>query len=525
MGYNISETSIYNTKKISKIFSNKNKIIAYGTGSLYTTFKGIITNLGLFIDETVYNIESDFFHPDQKNIHEALNNNIVIICTIHYKEVISFIRKNAASPKKIIILNLKGKEKYEKEKIYTNIKRVKKNHTKQIVRVKNKEKINVVFLVPFKSTWRTDTLFLKMQQDQLFNPMILICPCITIGEQNMWAEMKSTSAYFSDKGYPAVSAFCDKRKQWIKIEDLKPDILFFTNPHKLTIDEYYEKALENHLTCYVPYYSDIASNYNLQESYNKEFHNIVWKIFYESEYSLNRAKEISYIKAINSTFTGSLFIEDFISCKKNYDKWKSKDKKRIIYAPHQSIIKIDNLHLSTFLEVSSIMRQFAIEFEEQVEWCFKPHPLLKDKLYKHPHWGKIKTDEYYAFWNSFSSSHMNDGEYKNLFKSADAIIHDCGSFILESLLNGQPSGFLLLNEATQLISINNRGKKLLECHKLLYNKEQIKQFILDIIDNKAHINKSHQVFLNKIINLTAETKKPSDKIIEALKTAIIQSEN
>ena len=112
-------------------------------------------------------------------------------------------------------------------------------------------------------------------------------------------------------------------------------------------------------------------------------------------------------KGANCKYFGSLFLEDFFSDSISYNGWKHSDKKKIVYAPHQSIIKENNLHLSTFLHVADFMVNLAKKYEDIIEWSFKPHPILKSKLYKHPEWGKERTDNYYSFWELSSNSHIN----------------------------------------------------------------------------------------------------------------------
>ena len=81
------------------------------------------------------------------------------------------------------------------------------------------------------------------------------------------------------------------------------------------------------------------------------------------------------------------------------DPWQSKDKKRIIWAVHHSILNDDLAECSTFLKYAEFMKIFAIE-NQNLEIAFKPHPHLKEHLYKHEDWGKEKTDAYFDFWKN-----------------------------------------------------------------------------------------------------------------------------
>ena len=69
---------------------------------------------------------------------------------------------------------------------------------------------------------------------------------------------------------------------------------------------------------------------------------------------------------------------------------------------------------------------------------FKPHPMLKSKLFR-TKLGKAKTDDYFHFWETQSNTQFNDGEYIELFKQSDAMIHDSGAFLAEYIFTDKPS--------------------------------------------------------------------------------------
>lgn len=424
----------------------------------------------------------------------------------------SRIKKLIPKPIKDLLRSLK-KKFYDDTKKRVLFLKMQKKHKEFIEQIKSKEKIKVVFLAIHKSVWKVDPVFKKMLDDPYFKPLILVCPYTIYGEERMWQDMKDTYEYFEEKGYPLLSSYDKEKDKWLSLEEIKPDIVFFSNPHNLTRKEYYEDAYMNYLSCYVPYYTDIASNYDLDSSYNQNFHNVVWKIFLQSDYSLNRAKEIASNKGCNVVLSGNLMHEMFQNLSKENIKypWKeqTKIKKKIIYAPHQSILFENNLHLSTFLKNGEIIKNLAIKYSDDIQWAFKPHPLLKTKLYLHPEWGMEKTNEYYNFWLNNNYVQIEEGEYIKLFLSSDAIIHDSGSFIEEYLYVEKPCGYLYFNGENQLKAINFYGKELLKKYKILSKEEDIENFITNIIKD----NIKGEIFTTMEIN-------PSSLILNQLKEAV-----
>jgi len=400
---------------------------------------------------------------------------------------------------------------------------MKLKHASLLEDLKGKEKIKVVFLVINTSVWKVDIVFKKMLEDPLFDPEILVCPYTLHGEKRMLEDMEKTYNYFSEKNYP-VRVSINKNGDWVKLEEVKPDIVFFTNPHKLTYKEYYENAYLNYLSCYVPYFTDIASDYNLQSVYNQLFHNAIWINFVGSEYSYQRAYRVASNKGVNLLVSGNLTIEEIIHAEKTSKKaWKfQKDiKKKIIYAPHQSVNKNESPNLSTFLEFAESIKKLAIKYESETQWSFKPHTLLKEKLYLHSDWGKERTDNYYSFWDKSNNTQLDTGGYAGLFMESDAIIHDCGSFILEYLITKKPCGYLLFNEKRQLAAINDFGLQALECYERLRSSSDIEIFIKNIIECKYIKNKKYSEFIYNNMQPVYYRAKPSDVIIEELKGRLL----
>src|SRR5699024_6494443 len=132
-------------------------------------------------------------------------------------------------------------------------KKMQVKHAELIEQVKGKQKIKVVFLAIHESIWKVDPVFRKMLEDPFFEPEILVCPYTVYGEERMLEDMQQAYNYYISKGYPVRKAR-EEDGSWVNLSDIKPDIVFFTNPHNVTRKEYYEDAYLNYLSCYVPYH-------------------------------------------------------------------------------------------------------------------------------------------------------------------------------------------------------------------------------------------------------------------------------
>jgi len=402
------------------------------------------------------------------------------------------------------------------------LKKIHANHEKALKIIRKKEKIKVVFLVIHESVWKYDELYRLMEQDKRFDPIIVICPYVVYGEDNMLREMNQAFNAFNKKGYKTIKAL-KENDTWLDVKnEIKPDIVFFTNPWKLTKNQYYINNFNDILTCYVPYFYQVTKH--LKENFGGLLQNTVWKVFYESNIHFEYAKRYSKNNAANVIITGYPGIDDYIFQKKiNNDPWKIKDEKikRIIWAPHHTINGQDaGLGLSNFITYSDFFINLLDIYHNYIQIAFKPHPLLKPKLYKDSNWGIKKTDKYYSMWNNHENGLLIEGDYTELFLTSDAMIHDCGSFTVEYLSTSKPTLYLL-NNANQLNSLNSFGKMAINYHYKAYDTLDIEKFVKDIVIKGDDYMKNKRIeFIHQFLmppNNKTATKNIFDYILSALK--------
>lgn len=418
------------------------------------------------------------------------------------------------SVKKILIL-VKRKTYYQRQKKIL-FKRMQLKHVDLLKHLKGKDKIKVVFLAIHKSMWKVDPVFQKMLKNPLFDPEILVCPYTDYGKERMLEDMEQTYDYFTEKGYP-VRKSLKVNGDWLALNEIKPDIVFFTNPHDLTHKEYYEDAYLNYLSCYVPYHHEVGSFGDNNIQHNQYFHNALWKIFSAHQESYELAKKTASNKAANVKITGFPAMESLyqLSVSNNIkSNWKTSDRRvKIIWSPHHLILERENQ--SNFLEYADFFKVLAVEYKDKITWAFKPHPILKYKLYEHPSWGRVKTDEYYLFWKNNEFSQLELGDYENLFLSSDAMIHDCGSFLAEYLYVKKPVLYLLNNKHTGQY-FNIFGKRALNSCQVAETPTEIISFIHELLKKSVGIKKDHEVFYNNSIKSYFENDLPSDRIINLI---------
>lgn len=391
-------------------------------------------------------------------------------------------------------------------------------HRKALKRLRGKETINCLFMVVFEEVWKYDELYRLMSGNKRLNPTILVCPVVNYGKENMLSRMNRCFEKMKEKGFRVVRAYDEASDSYLDLRELHPDILFFTNPYKDLVDSrYHIDGLTDILSIYIPY---MFGNNRDDHFHNLLLHNLVWRFYAESEIHKKYSEESSRCRGRNVVVSGYPGIEGFLDStlvSSNHHYWKNSDRhlKRIIWAPHHSIVPNNwKVSYSCFLEYADYMLEIARRYAEKVQFVFKPHPLLRNKLDKR--WGKKKTDDYYNLWNEMDNTSLSEGEYTDLFKQSDAMIHDCGSFTVEYLYLNKPVMRTLNGENLEEM-FNSFGMQCIEQHYLAKTREDIEQFIRNVIAGVDPMKKQRTEFVNKVLMPKGS---PSQNIIDDILDSI-----
>lgn len=399
-------------------------------------------------------------------------------------------------------------------------KRMSIKHKNLLWNIEGKKQIKVVFLAIHQSTWKLDPVFKKMLADPYFDPVILVCPYVAYGDDRMHRDLLDSYQYFYDKGYPVLSSYNAENQSWLKLEEISPDLVFFTNPHNLTRKEYYEDAYLNYLSCFCGYGYIVSEYENAIPNFDQYFHSALWLNFATDEYAKKGFEKFSSNRGKNVILTGFPAIEGLLIRDVRKNVWKNQDARlRIIFAPHHTIEQDFELQLSNFLKYGYFFQNLACKYQNETVWCFKPHPLLKSKLYLNEQWGKERTDSYYSWWSEQENTQFCDDEYDDLFIGSDCMIHDSGSFLIEYLTLKKPVLYLISKNTKN--TLNSFALRALDASQKAINEEDIENFVNSIIRNTAKITKEHSMFYNSEFIELYRDEMPSNRIIGNIKKQIL----
>ena len=426
-----------------------------------------------------------------------------------------YLRK-IIKPIYLTLLNtFKYVEKFLQLRYIRKVQKQKKKLEYQLINEKP-QKIKVAFLVLNASIWKYDILFQKMLEDELFEPIIFICPHKQLTSKQRKEEIELIFNQFNELSYPILRPY-DENNELLDLKQIfQPHLVFFTNPHDLSYSYFTIKHFNDVLTAYAPYSIMATKMPNLQ--YDKLFHNLLWRMYNETPIHHEMAKKYSRIKGKNSKVAGASIVETLTYSKSKNQAWNCEsDKIKIIYAPHHTFNDLEEMNFSTVIENGYFMLEMAKKYHKQIHIAFKPHPLLKHKLYECIEWNKDKTDRFFKAWEEYDNTQIEQGDYTALFQGSDAMILDSISFITEYLFVDKPALFLLKNKET-LNCFNEYGIKALENLEWAFNHTEIENFIKNTLDGIDSKKEKRAEFL--ATNFTFNNTNFSDFIINDIKKAI-----
>lgn len=378
---------------------------------------------------------------------------------------------------------------------------------RKIKRIRKKDKIKVLFILGEASTWKTESLYQAMLSHPRFDPILGITESLFVP-----GSKPNLKKYLEEKGYK----YFDLDNKGSSIRKMNPDIKFYYKPYEanyfygLFFDHYLKS-----LTCSISYCFNLSAG---PIAFKHSIRSYAWREFIENKTVLRTVEEAGkYIG--NKAITG-IPLQDILSQPKECfpDHWLlPSTKKRIIYAPHHSISSLNWRYIkySTFLEFGEFMLEMAKKYSDRVQWIFKPHPSLINRLIKE--WGKDKTESYYKEWESLENAQVKLGEYYSIFKHSDAMIHDCSSFIIEYMYADKPVLFLEKepHTAEQMI-LSPFGYDAYLAHQHAYSKMDIENFILQIIEGGVDPKKEdRERYFNKYLSIP-NGKTASENIINEI---------
>ena len=347
--------------------------------------------------------------------------------------------------------------------------KIKNNYIKVLKKIRKKakkQKIRVGFLCCDSARWKCQILYDLLEQDKHFEPVILMARRY-LSDPNHTSlqsiqDFEEKCNYFKERGMRVEIIYDSKRDKYSKINKYNIDYLFYQLPfynHEIYHPQTVSKTA---LTGYIPYYVPTS----IYEEWALDFRAILHKQFLIDENIKKYYEDKMPINTKNIEVVGHPTLDFFLLNKENNT---NREKLRVIYAPHHSLKPESCLNLSTFLDNGNFILNYAKSHPE-IEWIFRPHPLLKNVL--KTIWGSEKTDQYYDAWESIGKLD-GEGDYMQTFLNSDLLINEC-SFIVEYFYSKHPAIHL---QNINAAPYDETSERIISSNYVSYNNEELKNYL------------------------------------------------
>ena len=303
------------------------------------------------------------------------------------------------------------------------------------------EKLNVIFFVLNISMWKYESLFKLLLKDNRFNPVIIPYPLLWESEDILKKSEKDIVDYCKKMGFPYKIGYDIDSKTYTPAKELKADFVSYSQPYNNCPDFWkVEKFYKEALIFSYPYGIPVDNNNSFTHLL---VNNVSWRLFYPNTEAKRVYQTNPFSKGRNFRWVGITIFDKLADYKPDYSVWKQSDPKikRVIWAPHHTIDDTDDLPFSTFMIYAEEMIKIAKEYSGRIQFVFKPHPILKERLITK--WGKDRVEEYYRTWEEMENTTAGYGDYTDFFMTSDALIHDCCGFMMEYMFTGHPALYLV----------------------------------------------------------------------------------
>jgi hypothetical protein len=383
------------------------------------------------------------------------------------------------------------------------------------IKAKEGKVINVGFFVLYDAVFPAKPLLEILEKQNAFRPLLILIPDTMRGPENMLYQLKKSYDYFSRRYSNVLLGYDEKTSEYVDYSE-KLDFVCFSNPYDCLTHKYFtmEYLREKNVLPFYIHYGFSVTKYS-RVVHRLDSFGYFWRVFTNTNLHLRELKKYAAGNGRNAIVTGYCKMDRLAE-----QNLVPRKRKTIIIAPHHTVREWkDGLEISNFLSYAEFFLHLP-ELYPNIDFIFRPHPLLFVTLKMEDMWGQQGVDEYLdRLLKNTNIKFSDEADYFDIFTNSDGIIHDCGSFVAEYLYTDHPACFILSNDVVVSKNFTPIGKKCLDFHYKSYSENDI----LNFIDNVVLLGNDPMLEARKQFSssvLKHNYPNASDKIFEYIKEAI-----
>ena len=381
------------------------------------------------------------------------------------------------------------------------------------------ERVKIAFLVISAAEWGMEKVYRMLEKDDRTECYVVVSPLVDRDLESRRDTYLQTVDYFTKNGYEVKGGCNDEFNvpaSWQEMGGM-PDIIMHSTPWIESMPPVFQviNFPLMSLNYYLPYGIYLADNetgdYLERCVYNKEFVNMMTRIYADSERNLGGYQEYELLHGKNVVYSGYAKMDFFYENRVWLEEeirgiWKiphgvrSQDMKKVIIAPHHSISDVSTVKFSTFAKNVYFFLYLAKKYCNEVSFVLKPHPNLRLRAVEAKVFESYEAyDAYLEEWNALPNAKVvQESDYLGLFETSDGMILDSVSFLAEYKYVHKP--LLFLRRKGQ--AFNLLGKSLLEGDYTAKGEDyaEIEKFLQEVIINENDVlkDKRQQIFNDEL---------------------------
>ena len=366
-----------------------------------------------------------------------------------------------------------------------NSELIQQRYSKIIKKLQNDfqtRKLKVVFLSSENSKWVYQSIYEEFSQNPHFEVQILVTVRETLLKKKYrfceWEKLaKNSYNFFKNQNMNVDFAFDFKKKKFKDLKEFNPDIIFYEQPWDLSKEQSIIKTSNYAISFYCSYGSCITNGKN---EYSEVFYKDVYTYFLDNVSVKNVLIEHG-CNPDSLTVSGQPKLDAYLKpVNESNIQWKTKNQKRVIWAPHHSFYEESTLGFGTFEWNYKFLYDFAKNHPE-IEFILKPHPDLKRQIVRNNLMSISEMTEYFKMWEQLPNAQVYEmGNYFDIFRTSDLLITDCNSFLYEYLPTKKPVIQLISKNS---VGHNDYGQKIVSGYYKANTIEELEELVNKVLIN------------------------------------------
>ena len=360
----------------------------------------------------------------------------------------------------------------------------KRNCERCAARLRDGKPLRAVFLVSNASMFPALPLFSAMLRDSAFSPRVLVVPDLRWWGASPLPAMErclsSLAPLVPERLLVAAAPLRDG--SWPDLLD-DADIVCYQSPYELS-DWHYNPRFSARRR-FLP----IMVNYGFYRSLYDRFvmrlpsYAYMWMALFECSETLREYSENSIVHGANGELVGYVKMDRLAPPRKDALPRQPGKRPTLLVALHHSLAggQNDTLILSAFLRNADFLASLPDRYP-QVDFIFRPHPFLLKMLSLKRYWGREKTRKYFGELRSKPNVRWSDGpDYFPDFEASDAILQDCGSYLVEYLYTLKPCCYMLNSPDDRERLFSPLGQRCLDVCQIACDQKAIARFMEETV--------------------------------------------